>query len=141
MINSQDAETLARRCIELYNKQSLEWVDVCYAENVEWVELPLPATPSGQHGNRQFLRNAANRLLLMFPDRQLVIRNLVAYENHVAMEMEWRGVAAANIGSLRKGSSVQYRVASFLTIAEGFIIKQIDNCVPIQSRVPKSGSS
>jgi ketosteroid isomerase-like protein len=135
MTSSQDAETLARRCIELFNKRTVEWIDSCYAENVEWFELPLPSTPSGQHGNRAFLRNITQRLLSLFPDRQLTIINLVAKDNCVAMEMEWRGAAAASFGNFKIGSLVQYRIASFLTFSNGLIVKQIDYCVPIQSGV------
>jgi ketosteroid isomerase-like protein len=133
MTNSQDAEPFARRCIELFNKRTLEWVDSCYAENVEWIELPLPFTPSGQHGDRAFLRNAADRLLSLFPDRKMTIYNLVAKENRVAMELEWKGTAAASIGTFKTGSLVQYRVATFLTFTDGLIVKQIDYCVPFQS--------
>ncbi|MGD0036233.1 MAG: nuclear transport factor 2 family protein [Bacteroidota bacterium] len=133
MTNFQDAETLARKCIELFNKRTVEWVDTCYAENVEWFELPLPSTPSGQHGNRAFLRNIAQRLLSLFPDRQMTINNLVAKDNCVAMELEWKGAAAVSFGTFKMGSLVRYRVASFLTFSDGLIITQIDYCVPIQS--------
>jgi ketosteroid isomerase-like protein len=131
MTNSQEAETLARRCIELFNKRSLEWVDTCYGENVEWFELPLPSTPSGQHGNRTLLRNAARRLLSLFLDRQMTIHNLIANNNCVALELEWKGTAVATIGGFKMGSVVQYCVASFLTCKDGLIIKQVDYCVQI----------
>ena len=107
----------------------------CYAENVEWFELPLPSTPSGQHGNRAFLRNTAQSLNSLFPDRQMTINNLIAKENYVAMELEWRGTAAASFGNFKMGSMVQFRIASFLTFSDGLIVKQIDYCVPIQSGV------
>ena len=131
MKNSQDVEALARRCIELYNRRSLEWVDTCYAENVEWFELPLPTTPVGQHGNRAFLRKTASRLLSLFPDRQMTIHNLVAKDNCVALELIWEGTAAATIGAFKMDSLVQYRVASFLTFTDGLIIKQVDYCVQV----------
>jgi ketosteroid isomerase-like protein len=133
MTNSQSTESLARRCIELFNKRTFDWVDTCYAENVEWFELPLSSTPSGQHGDRAFLRDTAKTLLSLFPDRQMTIANLVAKEDCVAMELQWRGTAAASIGPLRTGSKVHFRVASFLTIRDGLIIKQVDYCVPIPS--------
>lgn len=30
------------RCIELFNKCTLEWVDTCYSDKLEWIELPTP---------------------------------------------------------------------------------------------------
>jgi ketosteroid isomerase-like protein len=133
MKNPQEVETVARNCIELFNQRTIEWVDVFYAENVEWFELPLPSTPFGQHGNRTLLRSTAQRLLSLFPDRQMKILNLISEGNRVAMELEWTGTVGANFGTFKLGSVVKYRVASFLTITEGLIVKQIDYCVPIIS--------
>jgi predicted ester cyclase len=75
------------------------------------------------------LRNAARRLLSLFPDRQLTILNLISNDNCVALELEWKGIPVATIGAFKMGSVVQYRVASFLTFADGLIIKQVDYCV------------
>ena len=124
-------EAAARRCIALFNRRTLEWVETCYAPNVEWIELPLPATPAGQHGDRAFLGQVARRLLVLFPDRQLEIRNLVAQRDQVVLELDWWGTAAATVGNLRAGSPVRLRVASFLTFADGLIVKQVDYCVPM----------
>ena len=131
MTTSQDVETLSRRCIDLFNQRTSEWVDLCYAENVEWFELPLPGTPYGQQGNRVLLRSTAQRLLSLFPDRQMIINNLVSEGNQVAMELSWKGTVATNFGTFKLGSYVEYRIASFLTFTEGLIVKQIDYCVPI----------
>ena len=38
-------EAAVRRCVDLSNKRTLEWVDTCFAENAEWT-APMP----GYHG-------------------------------------------------------------------------------------------
>ncbi|MCE5249779.1 nuclear transport factor 2 family protein [bacterium] len=124
-------EAAARRCIDLFNKRTLEWVETCYAPDVEWIELPLPATPGGQHGNRAFFGQVARRILSLFPDRHMEIRNLVAQSDRVVLELDWRGTAAASVGNIRAGMPIRFRVASFLTFAGGMIIKQVDYCVLI----------
>ena len=77
MMTTEQNEAAARRCIDLFNKRTLEWVETCYAPDVEWIELPLPTTPAGQHGDRAFLSQVAQRMLTLFPDRQIEILNLV----------------------------------------------------------------
>ncbi len=89
-------------------------------------ELPLPATPAGQHGDRAAMGRVARGALSLFPDRQMEIRNLVAQGDQVVLELEWRGRAAMNVGNLKAGDPMKFRIATFLTIADGLIIKQID---------------
>ena len=129
MVTNEQNEAAARRCIELFNKRTLEWVETCYSPDAEWSELPLPSTPAGQHGDREFLRQVAQRTLAFFPDRQMEIRNLIAQGDQVVLELDWQGTAAATVGSLRAGLPVRFCVATFLTFAGGMIIKQVDYCV------------
>jgi ketosteroid isomerase-like protein len=131
MMTTEQNEAAARRCIDLFNKRTLEWVETCYAPNAEWIELPLPATPAGQRGDRAFLSQVAQRMLSLFPDRQMEIRNLVAQGDQVVLELDWRGTAAATVGNIRAGLPIWFRVATFLTFAEGLIIKHVDYCVLI----------
>jgi len=131
MTDTADSASLARKCIALFNTRTLAWIGTCYAESVDWRELPLPATPSGQQGNRAALRFAAGRVLALFPDRTLTIRNLIAASESVALELDWTGTPAATVGSFTAGKPVSYRIASFLTIAGGLIVRQTDYCVPL----------
>jgi ketosteroid isomerase-like protein len=127
----QQNETAIRRCVALFNKRTVEWVDICYAENAEWIELPIPGISRGRQGNRAFLRETAERLLRLYPDRQMSIQNLVAQGEQVVLELEWQGTAAAAVGGLSVGAQVRFRVASFFTLADGLIVRQTDYCVPI----------
>jgi steroid delta-isomerase-like uncharacterized protein len=122
-----------RRCVDLFNQRTLEWVETCYADDVVWTEMPLPSTPAGQHGGRASLREAAGRVLQFFPDRQMTIRNLVAHEDQVVLEVDWQGTAALTAGPLRAGAVVRLRVVSFFTLANGLIVRQTDYVEPLRA--------
>ncbi len=131
MLTLQENESAVRRCVDLFNQRTIKWVDACYAENAEWIELPIPGISRGRQGNRVFLRETAERLLRLYPDRQMSIRNLVAQGDQVVLEVDWRGTAAAAIGSLKVGDRVHFRVASLFTLVNVLIVRQTDYCIPV----------
>ena len=131
MLTPQENESAVRRCVDLFNKRTLEWVDTCFAENAEWIELPIPGISRGRQGNRAFLRETAERILRIYPDRQLYIRNLVVQGEQVVLEQEWGGTAAVAVGSISVGTRICFRVASFFTLVDGLIVRQTDYCIPI----------
>ena len=129
----QENESAVRRCVDLFNQRTVEWVDACFAENAEWIELPIPGISRGRQGNRDCMRESAERLLRLYPDRQMSIRNLVAQGDQVVLELDWWGTVAAAVGGLKVGDRVRFQVASFFTLADGLIVKQTDYCIPIPS--------
>jgi predicted ester cyclase len=124
------AEDTIRRCVDAYNRCTTDWVDRYYAAGAEWLELPTRATPQGRSGSRDVLHAAAVSALAAFPDRQMVIGNLVAAGQQVAAELDWRGTAQRTIGTLQAGTAVRLRIASFFTVVDGLIVKHTDYCVP-----------
>jgi ketosteroid isomerase-like protein len=124
-------ESAIRRCVDLFNKRTLEWVDICFADNAEWIELPIPGISRGRQGSRAFMREMAGRALSLYPDRQMSIRNLVAQADQVVVELDWRGTAAIAVGGLSVGTQIHFRVASFFTLADGLIVRQTDYCIPM----------
>ncbi len=57
------------------------------------------------------------------------IRNLVAQGQQVVLELEWSGTAAVALGSVKPGTLVRLRIASFFTVVDGLITKHTDYCV------------
>jgi ketosteroid isomerase-like protein len=131
METSRQNERAIRRCVDLFNLCTLEWVDTCYAEEAEWIELPIPGISTGRQGRRAFMREAAGRILRLYPNRQLRILNLVSQGDQVVLEQDWQGTFATTMGSLKAGDQLCFRVASFFTLLNGLIIKQTDYCIPI----------
>jgi ketosteroid isomerase-like protein len=131
-------QAAAQRCVDLFNqKQIKEWVEACYAPDVEWIELPRPLSPNGQQGDRERIRLSAERVLALTPNRQMKVLNIIAQDDQVVLEIDWRGTTAAALGNLPAGSEVRYRVATFLTFSDGMIVKQVDYCIPIQGEVAR----
>ncbi len=118
------------RCIELFNKCTLEWVDTCYSDKLEWIELPTPGASHGRQGDFTFYRSSAGQRLNLFPDRKLSVLRSVAENNCVVLEQEWQGTATFTTGDFIAGRKTKLRVVSFFTLENGLIIKQTDYCLP-----------
>ena len=131
MTTVKQNEQAIRHCVDLFNKCTLEWVDTCYAEEADWIELPVPGISRGRQGKRAFLREMAGRVLMLYLNRQLRILNLVAQADQVVLEQAWQGTAAAAFGGVSAGTMIRFQVASFFTLVDGLIIKQTDYCIPI----------
>ena len=127
-------EQAIRQCVELFNKCTLDWVDTCYAEEAEWIELPIPGISRGRQGRLAFLRETAGRVLELYPDRQLRILNLVAQTDQGMLEQEWQGTTVTAAGGVSADITIRFRVASFFTLVDGMIIKQTDYCIPIPAQ-------
>jgi ketosteroid isomerase-like protein len=117
------------RCIELFNKCTLEWVDTCYSKDLEWIELPSPSNPQGRQGNFAIFRKSAEQLLNLCPDRNLRVLRSIAEKDCVVLEQEWQGTVAFTVENYVAGRVARLRVASFFTLEDGLIIKQVDYCV------------
>jgi hypothetical protein len=116
------------KCIDLFNKCNLEWIDICYSEQLDWNEFSNPAFPQGRKGDHSAYRTAAQQLLSVFPDRKLTVLKCIADGDNVVLEQEWAGTLAVNIGTHKKGEISKLRVASVFTLHHGLIIKQNDYC-------------
>jgi hypothetical protein len=116
------------KCIELFNRCTLEWLDICYSEELDWIEFSNPSIPQGRKGDYSSFRNAAAQAIRLFPDRKLVVLNCIAEGNFVVMEQEWIGTLAIAVGIHNVGEISKLRIASFFTLKNGLIIKQIDYC-------------
>ncbi len=128
-MNAMENRQAVLHCIELFNKCTLEWVDTCYADGLEWTEMPKPSTPQGRHGNLAFFRESAQQLLRLFPDRKIKVLRSVAENDCVVFEQEWQGTAAFTAGNYVAGKIATLRVVSFFLLDNSLITKQTDYCV------------
>jgi predicted ester cyclase len=126
-----DSANVVTRCVDLYNHCTTEWVDTYYSSNVDWNELPTATLPDGRKGDRNALRHAAEITLSFFPDRQMKIKNLVARERSVALELEWWGTASRSMGNVKAGEIVRLLIASFFEVTENLITRHTDYCVTV----------
>jgi ketosteroid isomerase-like protein len=127
-MNTVENRQAVMHCIELFNKDTLEWVDSCYSKELKWIEMPQPSTPQGRHGNFNFFRESAGQALRLFPDQKLSVLRSVADEECVVLEQDWQGTAAATVGNYAAGRVARLRIVSFFTLKDGLIVKQTDYC-------------
>ena len=116
------------RCVELFNKCTLEWLSSCYADHLEWTELPWRSFPQGRRGDLSAYRQAAEQALRLCPDRQLRVLRSVAEGDCVVLEQAWQGRLAFPVGEAAAGSVMRLRIVSFFTLENGRISKQTDYC-------------
>lgn len=126
MASSAENKKAILRCIELFNRCTLEWVDICYSKGLKWIELPKTGTPEGRQGGFDFFRQAAERQLGVFPDRSLRVLQSVAEDDRVVLEQEWQGTTAIPLGDIAAGTLLRQRVASFFILEDGLIVQHID---------------
>ena len=115
-------------CVELFNKCTLEWLSACYADHLEWMELPWRSFPQGRRGDLSAYRQAAEQALRLCPDRQLRVLRSVAEGDCVVLEQAWQGRLAFPVGEAAAGNVMRLRIVSFFTLENGRISKQTDYC-------------
>jgi hypothetical protein len=130
-MNATENREAVMHCIELFNKDTLEWVDTCYSKDLEWNEMPTQAAPQGRQGNFQFFRESAAQILKLFPDQKLTVLRSISEDNCVVLEQEWHGTASASIGKYVAGHIARLKIVSFFTLDKGLIVKQTDYCTPV----------
>jgi hypothetical protein len=128
-MNIIDNKQAVLHCVELFNKCSMEWLNTCYADHLEWTELPWQSFPKGRHGDLSTFRQSAEQALILCPDRQLRVLRSVAEGDCVVLEQEWQGTVAFTVGDLVAGSVSRLRIASIFILEVGLITKQTDYCL------------
>jgi predicted ester cyclase len=127
-MNSVRNKQAVLKCIELFNKCTLEWLDICYSERLDWIEFSNPSIPQGRKGDYSSFRRAAEQAIRLFPDRKLIVLNCIAEGDFVVLEQEWSGTLAIAVGIHNVGEISKLRIATFFTLKNELIIKQIDYC-------------
>jgi SnoaL-like polyketide cyclase len=114
------------RCIELFNKCTLEWVDTYYSKELIWKEQPTQSIPKGRSGGFDLFRKTANQVLKVFPNRTLLVHRCVAEEDYVVFEQEWKGTIAISNGNYKVGDNVNMKIVTFFKLRNGLIVEQTD---------------
>ena len=128
-MNAIENKQAVLHCVELFNKCTMEWLDTCYADHLEWTELPWRSFPQGRHGDLSAYRQSAEQALRLCPDRRLQVLRSVAEGNCVVLEQAWQGTVAFTVGDLIAGSISRLRIVSIFTLENRLITKQTDYCV------------
>ena len=62
----------------------------------------------------------------MFAARHQAVRTAIVAGDQVALEIDWTGTPAVDLGPMKAGEPVALRGASFITIADGKLSRIVD---------------
>jgi ketosteroid isomerase-like protein len=75
---------------------------------------------------RSAFAELAGQAALIFTTRHQAVRTAVVDGDHVALEVDWTGTPAVDLGPMKAGAQVAMRGASFITIADGKLTRIVD---------------
>jgi len=97
-------------------------VEECYAEDVEWQEMPSLFAPQGRRGSRAELRAAFSAATAMLKDKRVTLQHAVGSGDTVAMEVVWEATIARTVGSMTAGTRLNMPIGWFLRFRDGRIV-------------------
>jgi ketosteroid isomerase-like protein len=116
---------LARRYIA-----AIEWgatgeaLAAFFTPDVVVTELPNRLKPAGARSDLPTLLAAAERGRAMMRDQRYRVVSAMADGDRVALEIDWTGTVAVDVGPLAAGTEMRDHVAVFLEIRDGRIAAQ-----------------
>jgi len=68
----------------------------------------------------------AEQAATMFTTRHQVVMNAIIDGDRVALEVDWTGTPAIDLGAMKAGEPIHMRGASFITITAGLLTRIMD---------------
>lgn len=111
--------------IDAYNRKDVGALVDCVAESVVFENVSNTGQGMRVEGRAAFA-DLAGRSAAMFIARHQAVRTAVVDGDRVALEVDWTGTPAIDLGPMKAGEQVAMRGASFLTLADGKLARIID---------------
>lgn len=111
-------EEVLRKFEAAYNAQAPRWFEDYHAADYEWEGLG-PWAPAGQRVSYEQMLGMIDEEVRHFPDRRMQIRRLVVDGDQAALDYEWTGTAAEDMGPLRKGEVQRWHNLLFVALRDG----------------------
>jgi len=121
---------VVRKMISMHVAADEAWVDTCYHPDCDWIELSFGGN-AGRSGDAAAMKAAAAESAKYFPHIDIVINNIMAEGDRVALEVDFIGTMAVKAGSDKPARQSKVKMAIFLTLREGLISRQVDYLLPI----------
>lgn len=109
--------TIIQSYIDAYNRKDVAALVDCVADTVVFENVSNSGQSMKIEGRAAFAE-LADRAASMFASRHQVVRTAVVGDGHVALELDWTGTPAVDLGLMKAGERVTMRGASFITIAD-----------------------
>lgn len=111
--------------IDAYNRKDVAALMACVADNIVF-ENVSNSGPSMKIEGRTAFEELAEQAAKMFKNRHQTISNAVVDGGRVALEVDWTGTPAVDLGSMKAGEPIIMRGASFMTVTDGLLTRIVD---------------
>lgn len=125
MSDPQALPNIVQRYLDAYNRRDVEALVECVSETVVFENVSNGSAPLHIDGRVAFARLAA-QAAETFPVRRLVVRTAVIAGDQVALEVDWTGTPAVDLGEVKAGERMALRGASFFTIIDDRLARIVD---------------
>lgn len=111
--------------LDAYNRKDVATLMACVADDVVFENVSNSGQSMKIEGRTAFAE-LAEQAATMFTIRHQAISNAVVDGSRVALEVDWTGTPAIDLGAMKAGEQVAMRGASFMTIADGKLTRIVD---------------
>lgn len=111
--------------LDAYNRSDVTALAACVADDVVFENVSNSGASIKIAGRTAFA-DLAQQSAAMFASRHQSVRQAVVDGDRVALEVDWTGTPAVDFGAMKAGEPVALRGASFMTIADGQLIRIVD---------------
>jgi len=111
--------------IDGYNRKNVAALVACVADDIVFENVSNSGQSIKIEGRSAFAELAKNAAS-MFTTRRQAITNAVVDGGRVALEVDWTGTPAVDLGPLKAGQPIAMRGASFMTITDGQLTRIVD---------------
>lgn len=111
--------------IDAYNRKDSAALVECIGKNIVFENVSNSGQSIKIEGRAAFAE-LAEQAATMFTSRHQTITNAVVDGDRVAMEVDWTGTLAVDLGPIKAGKLIAMRGASFMTIEEGLLTRIVD---------------
>jgi len=111
--------------VDAYNRKDVAALLACVADDIVFENVSNSGQSMKLEGRAAFAE-LAEQAATMFTNRHQAISNAVVEGDRVALEVDWTGTPAVDLGSMKAGEPIAMRGASFMTITEGLLTRIVD---------------
>jgi ketosteroid isomerase-like protein len=111
--------------LSAYNSKDVDALVECVSADVVF-ENVSNAGQSIKIEGRDAFAELARQAAALFTSRQQTVRTAVVDGDNVAIEVDWLGTPAVDLGAMKAGTEVALRGASFITLSGGKLSRIVD---------------
>ena len=111
--------------LDAYNRKDAAALVACVDDAVVFENVSNAGQSIRIEGRAAFAE-LAERATTLFATRHQAVRTTVVQDDRVALEIDWTGIPAIDLGQLKAGEPIAMRGSSFLTIADGKLTRIVD---------------